>query len=173
MEVAVATKFAALPWRFGRQSVITALKDSLCRLGLSSVDLYQLHWSVLYEPLYYHLSVSFCQRIIANQSVCTNFQARSMGKWRLFICNNIASFNNLVDIIEHAYAQIQKKLSLWGNHFSGYIDGLGDAVEMGLVKAVGVSNYSGTYLIFGYWLLFRSQTKMCECFLLIIISFFL
>ncbi|KAL5977336.1 hypothetical protein ACLOJK_021682 [Asimina triloba] len=25
---------------------------------------------------------------------------------------------------------------------SGYIDGLGDAVEMGLVKAVGVSNYS-------------------------------
>ena len=62
----------------------------------------------------------------------------------MFICNNIASFNNLVDIIEHAYAQIQKKLSLWGNHFSGYIDGLGDAVEMGLVKAVGVSNYSGT-----------------------------
>lgn len=26
---------------------------------------------------------------------------------------------------------------------SGYIDGLGDAVEQGLVKAVGVSNYSG------------------------------
>ncbi|RVW82308.1 putative oxidoreductase, chloroplastic [Vitis vinifera] len=76
VEVAVATKFAALPWRFGRQSVITALKDSLCRLGLSSVDLYQLHWP-----------------------------------------------------------------GVWGNE--GYIDGLGDAVEMGLVKAVGVSNYSG------------------------------
>ncbi|RVW31166.1 putative oxidoreductase, chloroplastic [Vitis vinifera] len=75
VEVAVATKFAALPWRFGRQSVITALKDSLCRLGLSSVDLYQLHWP-----------------------------------------------------------------GVWGNE--GYIDGLGDAVEMGLVKAVGVSNYS-------------------------------
>lgn len=28
----------------------------------------------------------------------------------------------------------------------GYIDGLGDAVEQGLVKAVGVSNYSGTSL---------------------------
>lgn len=25
----------------------------------------------------------------------------------------------------------------------GYIDGLGDAVEQGLVKAVGVSNFSG------------------------------
>lgn len=29
------------------------------------------------------------------------------------------------------------------NYISGYIDGLGDAVEKGLVKAVGVSNYSG------------------------------
>lgn len=75
VEVAVATKFAALPWRFGRESVISALKDSLSRLGVSSVDLYQLHWP-----------------------------------------------------------------GIWGNE--GYIDGLGDAVEQGLVKAVGVSNYS-------------------------------
>ncbi|KAF4373248.1 hypothetical protein G4B88_007261 [Cannabis sativa] len=74
-EVAVATKFAALPWRLGRQSVVNALKDSLNRLQLSSVELYQLHWP-----------------------------------------------------------------GVWGNE--GYIDGLGDAVEQGLVKAVGVSNYS-------------------------------
>ena len=44
-EIAIATKFAALPWRLGRQSVVSALKDSLSRLCLSSVDLYQLHWS--------------------------------------------------------------------------------------------------------------------------------
>ncbi|KAG1368435.1 putative oxidoreductase, chloroplastic [Cocos nucifera] len=75
VEVAVATKFAALPWRFGQGSVLSALKSSLSRLGLSSVDLYQLHWP-----------------------------------------------------------------GIWGNE--GYIDGLGDAVEQGLVKAVGVSNYS-------------------------------
>lgn len=44
VEVAVATKFAALPWRLGRESVLAALKDSLSRLELSSVELYQLHW---------------------------------------------------------------------------------------------------------------------------------
>ncbi|CAD6221276.1 unnamed protein product [Miscanthus lutarioriparius] len=75
VEVAIATKFAALPWRFGRGSVICALKASLDRLGISSVELYQLHWP-----------------------------------------------------------------GIWGNE--DYLDGLGDAVEQGLVKAVGVSNYS-------------------------------
>ncbi|XP_068338970.1 uncharacterized oxidoreductase At1g06690, chloroplastic-like [Pyrus communis] len=75
VEVVVATKFATLPWRLGRQSVIAALKDSLNRLELSSVELYQLHWP-----------------------------------------------------------------GIWGNE--GYLDDLGDAVEQGLVKAVGVSNYS-------------------------------
>ncbi|XP_065851004.1 uncharacterized oxidoreductase At1g06690, chloroplastic [Euphorbia lathyris] len=79
LEVAVATKFAALPWRLGRTSVITAIKDSLSRLGLSSVELYQLHWP-----------------------------------------------------------------GVWGNE--GYLDGLADAVEQGLVKAVGVSNYNESRL---------------------------
>ncbi|GAU21586.1 hypothetical protein TSUD_131700 [Trifolium subterraneum] len=44
VEVTVATKYAALPWRLGRQSVISALKDSLGRLEMTSVDVYQLHW---------------------------------------------------------------------------------------------------------------------------------
>ncbi|KAF7001164.1 hypothetical protein CFC21_016887 [Triticum aestivum] len=75
VEVAIATKFAALPWRFGRGSVISALKGSLSRLGVSSVESYQLHWP-----------------------------------------------------------------GIWGNE--GYLDGLADAYEQGLVKSVGVSNYS-------------------------------
>ncbi|KAL4200543.1 hypothetical protein AMTRI_Chr02g254130 [Amborella trichopoda] len=75
VDIAVATKFAALPWRLGRGSVVSALKESLARLQLPVVELYQLHWP-----------------------------------------------------------------GIWGNE--GYIDGLGDAVEQGLVKAVGVSNYS-------------------------------
>ncbi|MCO5573366.1 hypothetical protein L7F22_027135 [Adiantum nelumboides] len=59
-----------------RKSSLRFVKESLKRLDLKSVDLYQLHWP-----------------------------------------------------------------GLWGNE--AYIDGLADAVEQGLVKAVGVSNYKG------------------------------
>lgn len=43
--VAVATKFAALPWRVARSgSLLAALEASLARLGRPSVALYQIHW---------------------------------------------------------------------------------------------------------------------------------
>lgn len=42
--VKIATKYAPLPWRFGKNAPVKALKGSLERLGQSSVDLYQQHW---------------------------------------------------------------------------------------------------------------------------------
>jgi aryl-alcohol dehydrogenase-like predicted oxidoreductase len=42
--VLVATKFLPFPWRFGKGSLPRALKGSLARLGLESVDVYQIHW---------------------------------------------------------------------------------------------------------------------------------
>ena len=42
--VMVATKFMPFPWRVRKSSLVNALKHSLSRLGLSSVDLYQIHW---------------------------------------------------------------------------------------------------------------------------------
>ena len=41
--VLVATKFLPFPWRFGKGSLPRALKGSLARLSLESVDLYQIH----------------------------------------------------------------------------------------------------------------------------------
>ncbi len=41
---AVATKFAPLPLRLSEDSLRRALDASLGRLGLASVDLYQVHW---------------------------------------------------------------------------------------------------------------------------------
>ena len=45
--VLVATKFFPYPWRFSRRTVLKALRGSLERLGLDSVDLYQIHWPSL------------------------------------------------------------------------------------------------------------------------------
>lgn len=42
--VLVATKFMPFPWRLERRSLLKALKRSLERLDLESVDLYQMHW---------------------------------------------------------------------------------------------------------------------------------
>ena len=40
----LATKFAPMPWRFRRSQLRSALRGSLNRLGLSQVDLYQIHF---------------------------------------------------------------------------------------------------------------------------------
>ncbi len=42
--VAIATKFFPFPWRLGRGAVVAALRESLRRLGVDQVDLYQIHW---------------------------------------------------------------------------------------------------------------------------------
>lgn len=42
--VLIATKFFPMPWRWTKGSLIRALRHSLERLGLESVDLYQVHW---------------------------------------------------------------------------------------------------------------------------------
>ncbi len=43
-QVVVATKFFPMPGRFGRGAIVSALHRSLKRLGMASVDLYQIHW---------------------------------------------------------------------------------------------------------------------------------
>ena len=41
--VKIATKFSPFPWRLSRSSLLKALRGSLKRLGVSQVDLYQIH----------------------------------------------------------------------------------------------------------------------------------
>jgi aryl-alcohol dehydrogenase-like predicted oxidoreductase len=45
--VLVATKFFPYPWRFSKKALVNALKGSLERIGIESVDLYQIHWPSL------------------------------------------------------------------------------------------------------------------------------
>jgi aryl-alcohol dehydrogenase-like predicted oxidoreductase len=74
--VVVASKFFPFPWRLSKGQFRRALRNSLQRLGMDSIALYQLHWP--FPPL---------------------------------------------------------PIDTW-------MDGLADAVEAGLVRAVGVSNYN-------------------------------
>lgn len=48
-QIVLATKFAPLPWRLSPGRLIHALHESLNRLGLSHVDLYQIHFP--YSPV--------------------------------------------------------------------------------------------------------------------------
>ena len=50
-QVVLATKFAPLPWRFPPGRLLHALRASLNRLGLSQVDLYQIHWPYSLLPV--------------------------------------------------------------------------------------------------------------------------
>jgi len=43
-KIQIATKFGPLPWRFNGQSVSDALTDSLKRLRVERIALYQVHW---------------------------------------------------------------------------------------------------------------------------------
>lgn len=72
----VATKFMPYPWRLWKGQLIRALKNSLKRLNMPAVDLYQVHWP--FPPI---------------------------------------------------------PIETWA-------EGLADAIEMGLTRAVGVSNYN-------------------------------
>jgi len=43
-DAVVATKFAPLPWKLSRSDVLAACQGSLERLGMSKIDLYQIHF---------------------------------------------------------------------------------------------------------------------------------
>ncbi len=50
-KVIVATKFVPYPWRLSKKSVESAVKTSLRKLGMSKIDLYQLHFPFPPLPL--------------------------------------------------------------------------------------------------------------------------
>ncbi|WP_375510995.1 aldo/keto reductase [uncultured Nostoc sp.] len=60
--VQIATKFGPLPWRFTAQSVSDALTDSLKRLQLERIALYQVHW-----PFAFFLSQETLMNVLADE----------------------------------------------------------------------------------------------------------
>jgi diketogulonate reductase-like aldo/keto reductase len=48
------TKFAPFPWKMGRAAVVDALKASLDRMGVESVDAYMIHWPGVWQNEQYY-----------------------------------------------------------------------------------------------------------------------
>ena len=47
----IATKFAPVPWRQSPDDVVAACRASAQRLGVEAIDLYQIHWPDIIQPL--------------------------------------------------------------------------------------------------------------------------
>ncbi|MCC6260477.1 MAG: aldo/keto reductase [Anaerolineales bacterium] len=78
--VLVATKFFPWPWRFWKSSLLSALKHSLERLGLESVDLYQAHapsWVMTPETMMEGM-VECVQRGLTRTVGVSNFGQKNM-----------------------------------------------------------------------------------------------
>ncbi len=60
--VQIATKFGPLPWRFTGKSVSDALTESLKRLQVEKIDLYQVHW-----PFAFFLSQKTLMNALADE----------------------------------------------------------------------------------------------------------
>eukprot|EP01041_Mallomonas_annulata_P004591 gene4591-9123_t len=58
--VSLATKFAPNPLRVGKESVIAACKDSLDRLGVNQISLYQIHFPGLWQNEAYWDGLAEC-----------------------------------------------------------------------------------------------------------------
>jgi aryl-alcohol dehydrogenase-like predicted oxidoreductase len=94
--VVIATKFMPFPWRLSKGELRSALANSLNRLGLTHVDLYQVHWP---------------------------FPPVSIKSW---------------------------------------MDAMADVVADGLIRAVGVSNYSPDQVQMAYETLARHQIPLAS-----------
>lgn len=81
--VQIATKFGPLPWRFTGQSVSDALTESLKRLQLERIELYQVHWPFAFflsqETLMNTLADEVKRGRIAAVGV-SNYSATQMGE---------------------------------------------------------------------------------------------
>lgn len=85
--VLVATKFFPLPWRFRKNALQRALKGSLARLSLESVDLYQIHWPA---PL---MSID---RMMEGLAECVkNGQTRTVGVSNFSPTQMLAAYSSL------------------------------------------------------------------------------
>lgn len=78
-----ATKYGPVPWRLSEEAVIQAIQDSLQRLQVDVIDLYQVHWPftflMSYETLFRALGKAVHKGLIKTVGV-SNYSVKQMQK---------------------------------------------------------------------------------------------
>ena len=79
-QLKIATKFMPYPWRLSRRIFWKALEQSLQRLGLKKVDLYQLHWPFPPMPVEYWVDelIEAKKRDLVNEVGVSNYDLDQM-----------------------------------------------------------------------------------------------
>jgi aryl-alcohol dehydrogenase-like predicted oxidoreductase len=107
--VFVATKFMPYPWRLNQGALIRSLDNSLERLGLDSVDLYQIHWP--FPPLPVEFWVEALAQVVKSGKARTvgvsNYSKMQMqraystlSKYEIPLASNQVEYHLLNKIVE-------------------------------------------------------------------------
>ena len=85
----IATKFAPVPWKLGgSDAVITACRDSMDRLGVDSIGLYQLHWPIPMQNEGYWDGLAKCyQKGWIRAIGVSNYNARQLRSAHRFLAD--------------------------------------------------------------------------------------
>lgn len=79
--VCLATKYGPVPWRLSEEAVLQAVKESLKRLQVDVIDLYQVHWPfnffMSFETLFQALAKAVNQGLIKTVGV-SNYSPKQM-----------------------------------------------------------------------------------------------
>lgn len=97
--VLVATKYFPYPWRFTKKAVMRALKGSLERIGVESVDLYQIHqpYSLIpNDPLMEALAEAVKEGLTRTVGVSNYNQTQMLRAYSALARNNVQLAANQV-----------------------------------------------------------------------------
>ena len=108
--VQIATKYGPLPWRFNKAAVQQAIQNSMTRLQVGTIDLYQVHWpfsffmsqETLFEALAESVQKGWIQAVgVSNYDVDQMQQAHdSLARWGVPLAVNQVRYSLVTRQIE-------------------------------------------------------------------------
>ena len=94
--ILIATKYFPFPWRFTKGSLLRALRHSLERIGIESIDLYQIHQLISIESLMNAMAEAVAQGLTRTVGVSNYNQTQMLRAYSELARKNIPLAANQV-----------------------------------------------------------------------------